>query len=31
MANLIRFLVGPWANFITGQTIHLNGGALMPH
>ncbi len=31
MADLIRFLVGPWANFITGQTIHLNGGALMPH
>jgi len=31
MADLIRFLVGPWAGFITGQTIHLNGGALMPH
>ena len=31
MANLIRFLVGPWAGFVTGQTIHLNGGALMPH
>ena len=31
MANLVRFLVGPYAGFITGQTIHLNGGALMPH
>lgn len=31
MADLIRFLVGPYARFITGQTIHLNGGSLMPH
>lgn len=31
MADLVRFLVGPYARFITGQTIHLNGGALMPH
>ncbi|MCB1743918.1 MAG: SDR family oxidoreductase [Gammaproteobacteria bacterium] len=31
MADLVRFLVGPFARFITGQTIHLNGGALMPH
>ena len=31
MADLVRFLVGPYAQFITGQTIHLNGGALMPH
>lgn len=31
MADLIRFLVGPFARFITGQTIHLNGGAHMPH
>jgi 3-oxoacyl-[acyl-carrier protein] reductase len=30
MADLVRFLVGPYARFITGQTIHLNGGALMP-
>ena len=31
MANLIRFLVGPFARFISGQTIQLNGGAHMPH
>jgi len=31
MANLVRFLVGPFARFITGQTIHLNGGSHMPH
>ncbi|MBT6273245.1 MAG: SDR family oxidoreductase [Chromatiales bacterium] len=31
MADLVRFLVGPYARFITGQTIHLNGGAHMPH
>jgi 3-oxoacyl-[acyl-carrier protein] reductase len=29
MANLIRFLVGPGAAYITGQTIHSNGGAYM--
>ncbi|MDA0656939.1 MAG: SDR family oxidoreductase [Proteobacteria bacterium] len=27
MANLIRFVVGPGASYITGQTIHSNGGA----
>jgi 3-oxoacyl-[acyl-carrier protein] reductase len=31
MADLVRFLVGPYSRFITGQTIHVNGGALMPH
>jgi 3-oxoacyl-[acyl-carrier protein] reductase len=31
MADLVRFLVGPYATFITGQTIHVNGGAHMPH
>ena len=31
MADLVRFLVGPYARFITGQTIHLNGGMHMPH
>lgn len=29
MADLIRFLVGPAGTFITGQTIHSNGGAFM--
>ena len=29
MANLIRFVVGPKASYITGQTIHSNGGAYM--
>lgn len=29
MANLIRFIVGPGASYITGQTIHSNGGAYM--
>jgi 3-oxoacyl-[acyl-carrier protein] reductase len=31
MANLIRFLVGPGAAYISGQTIHCNGAALCPH
>jgi len=31
MADLIRFLVGPYSRFITGQTIQLNGGSMMPH
>ena len=29
MADLIRFVVGPAAGYITGQTIHCNGGAYM--
>ena len=29
MANLVRFLVGPGADYITGQTIHSNGGAYL--
>ena len=29
MANLIRFVVGPGASYITGQTIHCNGGAYL--
>ena len=29
MANLIRFVVGPGASYITGQTIHSNGGAFL--
>ena len=31
MADTIRFLVGPKARYITGQTIHVNGGAFLPH
>lgn len=30
MADLIRFLVGPGASFISGQTIHLNGAEHSP-
>jgi 3-oxoacyl-[acyl-carrier protein] reductase len=30
MANLIRFLVGPKASYISGQTIHVNGAAYCP-
>lgn len=29
LANLIRFLVGPNAAYISGETIHCNGGAYM--
>lgn len=29
MANLVRFLVGPGATYITGQTVHSNGGAYL--
>ncbi len=29
MANLIRFLVGPGAEYMTGQTVHSNGGAYL--
>ncbi len=30
LANLIRFLVGPGASYISGQTIHCNGAAYLP-
>ncbi len=30
MANLIRFLVGPNASYISAQTIHVNGGLHSP-
>ncbi len=30
IANLIRFLVGPGAAYISGQTIHCNGAAHCP-
>lgn len=29
IAAVVRFLCGPGAGFITGQTIHVNGGQLM--
>ena len=29
VANVVRFLCGPGARFITGQTIHANGGAFL--
>lgn len=31
MANLIRFVVGPGASYLSGQTIHLNGASFCPH
>jgi 3-oxoacyl-[acyl-carrier protein] reductase len=30
IATLIRFLAGPNARYITGQTIHANGGTFLP-
>jgi len=29
IASMVRFLCGPGAGFVTGQTIHVNGGQLM--
>ncbi|MDA0655882.1 MAG: SDR family oxidoreductase [Proteobacteria bacterium] len=31
MADLVRFLVGPFGRYISGQTIHLNGAFQMAH
>ena len=30
IASMVRYLSGPAARFITGQAIHVNGGAYMP-
>jgi 3-oxoacyl-[acyl-carrier protein] reductase len=30
VAAMVRFLCGPAARYITGQTIHVNGGAYLP-
>ncbi len=30
IAAAVRFLAGPGARFITGQTLHVNGGAYLP-
>ena len=29
IASVVRFLCGPGGGFITGQTLHVNGGAMM--
>ena len=29
VANAVRFLASPWAQYITGQVIHVNGGMYM--
>ena len=29
IATTVRFLCGPAASYITGQTIHVNGGVMM--
>jgi 3-oxoacyl-[acyl-carrier protein] reductase len=30
IASMVRYLVGPKARYLTGQTIHANGGAFLP-
>jgi 3-oxoacyl-[acyl-carrier protein] reductase len=30
IANMVRFLSGPDARYVTGQTLHVNGGAFLP-
>ena len=30
VASMVRYLCGPQARYITGQSLHLNGGSFMP-
>ena len=30
VASMVRFLAGPKARYVTGQSIHVNGGAFLP-